>query len=292
MAVPPAAGEFQVAPLAAPARPAASSTGTQAAPATARPFGEKSPTPAPPPSSGFAFDSYSDEAGVDFGDMAMPAAAAASDMMAGVGPDDRVQELLDQGQATFEAGDFQGAIETWSRIYLVDAHHAEAELRIEQARRRREEVERLAEHRFYEAREAFEEGRPDDARALCQEVLSIQPQHLEAHDLLQRLETPAAPPPAPTSSLGAAEEDLFRDDFVPATIATTQLSTTAPLSTGTTRERPARDKVDLKGDAEDHRVFRSSGPPQVVGCWCWCSPGLCSWVASSSREARTVSRRP
>jgi tetratricopeptide (TPR) repeat protein len=246
VAPPPAAGEFQVAPVVAAARPDPSSIGVQAVPA-ARPFSEKAPVPAPPPSSDFAFDSQLDEAGVDFGEMAMPAAASVSDLAAGMAPDDRVQELLDQGQAAFDAGDFQGAIETWSRIYLVDAHHAEAELRIEQARRRREEVERLAEHRFYEAREAFEEGRPDDARTLCQEVLSIQPQHLEAHDLLQRLETPAAPPPTPTSSLAADEEDLFRDDFVPATIATTQLSTTSPLAAGVTRERLARGTADQKG---------------------------------------------
>ncbi|MFI5142838.1 MAG: hypothetical protein ACHQHM_02275, partial [Thermoanaerobaculales bacterium] len=99
-----------------------------------------------------------------------------------------------------------------------DAHHPEAERRIEQARRRNEEAERLAEQRFYEAREAFDQGRWDDARALCQEVLEIQPQHLDAHDLLLRLETPAAPPPPPAPSL-ADEDDLFRDDFVPARIS-------------------------------------------------------------------------
>ena len=151
------------------------------------------------------------------------------------------------GAGAFDAGDYQGAIETWSRIYLVDAHHAEAELRIEQARRRREEVERLAEHRFYEAREAFEQGHPDEARALCQEVLSIQPQHLEAHDLLQRLETPAAPPPTPMPSMAADEEDLFRDDFVPATIASTQLATTSSATLGAARERAVAARAAEQG---------------------------------------------
>jgi tetratricopeptide (TPR) repeat protein len=101
----------------------------------------------------------------------------------------RIQVLLDQGQEEFDGGDFQSAIDTWSRIYLVDAQHAEAERRIGQARRRRAELDRLAEQHFYEAREAFEQKRFDDARALCQKVLKLQPQHLEAHDLLQRLET-------------------------------------------------------------------------------------------------------
>jgi tetratricopeptide (TPR) repeat protein len=131
----------------------------------------------------------------------------------------RIQALLDQGQEEFDGGDFQSAIDTWSRIYLVDAQHAEAERRIGQARRRRAELDRLAEQHFYEAREAFEQKRFDDARALCQKVLKLQPQHLEAHDLLQRLETPTAPPPPPSAPALAEEDDLFRDDFVPATLA-------------------------------------------------------------------------
>lgn len=176
----------------------------------------------------------------------MPSAAAPADFSVAVGPDDRVGELLDQGQRAFDAGDFQSAIEIWSRIYLVDAHHAEAELRIEQARRRREEIERLAEHRFYEAREAFDQGRLDDARALCQEVLDLQPQHLEAHDLLQRIETPSALPPPPTPSLAADEDDLFKDDFVPATIATTSVGAASPSSVPLVRERPGGFKSEEK----------------------------------------------
>ncbi|HLE60558.1 MAG TPA: hypothetical protein VI700_03380 [Thermoanaerobaculaceae bacterium] len=131
----------------------------------------------------------------------------------------RIQALLDQGQEEFDRGDFQSAIDSWSRIYLIDAQHLEAERRIGQARRRRAELDRLAEQHFYEAKEAFEQKRLDDARALCQQVLKLQPQHLEAHDLLQRLETPAAPPPPPSAPALAGEDDLFRDDFVPATLA-------------------------------------------------------------------------
>ena len=131
----------------------------------------------------------------------------------------RIQALLDQGQEEFDRGDFQSAIDSWSRIYLIDAEHLEAERRIGQARQRRAELDRLAEQHFYGAREAFEQKRLDDARALCQQVLKLQPQHLEAHDLLQRLETPAAPPPPPSAPALAEEDDLFRDDLVPATLA-------------------------------------------------------------------------
>jgi tetratricopeptide (TPR) repeat protein len=177
-----------------------------------------SPPPAAPAARGFAFDTGGGGPAMEFEspDVEVPPSSGAQTPVED--PTVRVQTLLDQGQQEFDRGDYHSAIDTWSRIYLIDAHHPEAERRIEQARRRNEEAERLAEHRFYEAREAFDQGRWDDARALCQEVLEIQPQHLDAHDLLLRLETPAAPPPPPAPSL-ADEDDLFRDDFVPARIS-------------------------------------------------------------------------
>ncbi|HPC84295.1 MAG TPA: hypothetical protein P5234_13240 [Thermoanaerobaculaceae bacterium] len=245
-AAPPAG--FQVAPVVAPPAPVVAAP----APGGGVPaFGGGSPATAPS-AGGFTFDSPMDEVGMEFGQVSMPAPAPPAGFEAAMGPDDRVQELLDQGQRAFDAGDFQAAIETWSRIYLLDAHNAEAELRIEQARRRREEVERLAEHRFYEAREAFEQGRLDDARALCREVLDLQPQHLEAHDLLQRLETPAAPPPPPVPSLAADEEDLFKDDFVPATIASTPLAGGAVAAPAPVRERPLAAR---EAEAPARRIF-------------------------------------
>jgi tetratricopeptide (TPR) repeat protein len=156
----------------------------------------------------FAFDEGDEAAAFEF-DVAPAEPAAAPSAP------DRVRSLLDQGQVAFDQGDYQAAIDTWSRIYLVEAHNPEVEQRIEEARRRRDEADRAAEHRFYEAREAFEQGRLDDARSLCREVLQLQPQHLEAHDLLQRMETPAAPPPAPDAAAEVNDEDLFKDEFVP-----------------------------------------------------------------------------
>ena len=178
----------------------------------AGPAAAAAPQSAPAPL--FTFDDASGE--VEFGGGSplelQPAAAAGEDEAAA-----KIAALLEQGQAAFDRGDHQGAIDSWSRIYLLDAHHSEAERRIEQARRRGEEHQRLAEHRFYEAREAFEDGRRDEARELCQEVLNLIPQHLEAHDLLARLDTPAAPPPPPSEPVD--EVDLFKDDFVPAKLS-------------------------------------------------------------------------
>jgi tetratricopeptide (TPR) repeat protein len=142
----------------------------------------------------------------------------------------RVRDLLDRGQDAFSRGEYQEAIDTWSRIFLIDAHNAEAERRIEQARQRREEVDRLAEHHFYEAREALEKGDPDQARKHCEEVLKLQPQHFEAHDMLQRLETPAAPPPPVAPPPPEDEPDIFRDDFVPDSLASSGAIPAVPVA--------------------------------------------------------------
>jgi len=163
------------------------------------------------PGLGFAVDGGDARAAGSFGE------GGEIDFGAEVPPEDeatRIQGLLEQGQVAFDAGDYQTAVDTWSRVYLIQADNQEADRRIEEARRRREEVERRADHTFFEAREAFEQGQTDTARRLCQEVLDLVPQHLEAHDLLTRLDTPAAPPPPPTAAPGD-EDDLFRDDFVP-----------------------------------------------------------------------------
>jgi len=176
---------------------------------------------------GFSFDGAGPGGGLSF-ESAQPVSAAAEP--AGTETASRIAALIDQGQAAFDARDWQGAIETWSRIFLIDPHNQDAESRLQQARRSLEESDRLAEHRYYEAREAFDQGRRDEARRLGREVLALQPQHLEAQDLLARLDVPAAAPPPPVPqppplplaapTAAALDEELFRDDFVPARGAT------------------------------------------------------------------------
>lgn len=206
-----------------PAIPPAGGTGVAgAAPATPTPLGQPGPTPpAPTPktvdSGRFAFGGAEPSAAMEFEPAGGEFDFGAHEAEPGSAPDDRIRALLGQGQEAFDRGDYPGAIDAWSRIYLIDAHHEETTRRIEQARRRREEAERQAEQLVFEARDAFEKGDTQQAREICQEALRLQPQHLEAHDLLQRLETPAAPPPRPQAA--PHEEDLFRDDFVPARIA-------------------------------------------------------------------------
>ncbi len=235
----------------------------------------QSPPPAPSPPQkpsgaaapgagpgGFRFDQAEDSHAMEFHPgFGTGASAGAKGTQEAKASEARIQSLLDQGQQEFDRADFHSAIDTWSRIYLIDAQNAEAERRITQARSRREEVERLAAQRFHQAKEAYGAKRLDEAIALCREVLKLQPQHLEAHDLLQTLETPAAPPPPPAAPPLAAEDDLFRDDFAP------QAATPAAMGPGpaTAVERFQQRRAERAGRVPRIRLTLPAVPLPLLG---------------------------
>lgn len=118
----------------------------------------------------------------------------------------RIEELLEEGQVAFDAGEFQKAIDAWSRIFLIDIDHQEAAQRIEQARRYKAERERQVDEAMHEATSQREAGRLDQARSGFEKVLELQPTHITAREQLAELDsgaapgpvTPAAPAPAPS----------------------------------------------------------------------------------------------
>ncbi len=115
--------------------------------------------------------------------------------------DRRIRELLDEGQAAFDSGDPQGAIDSWSRIFLIDIDHEEAARRIEMARKLKAESERQAEEIFHDGVARLEAGDAAGARAAFQRVLEIQPSYFAAREYLQQLEAARpTPPPRPTGT--------------------------------------------------------------------------------------------
>ncbi len=118
--------------------------------------------------------------------------------------DRRIRELLDEGQAAFDGGDPQGAIDSWSRIFLIDIDHEEAARRIEMARKLKAESERQAEEIFHDGVARLEAGDAAAARAAFQRVLEIQPSYFAAREYLQQLDAARpAPPPRPTGTRDA-----------------------------------------------------------------------------------------
>jgi tetratricopeptide (TPR) repeat protein len=144
----------------------------------------------------------------------------------GAESDPRIRQLLDEGQRAYDTGDPQGAIDAWSRIFLIDIDHPEAGRRIDQARRLKAESERQVEEIFHDGVDRLEAGDLAAAKQAFQRVLEIQPGYATAREYLQQIEagqTPvvrAAPPAGsgealqPLDDLGVVD-DLKEEILVP-----------------------------------------------------------------------------
>ncbi len=206
-------------------------TTTPAAPA-APPTPPPTPAPAPvpePAAGGFSFDTPSASFGGFSFDAAAPAPAAPvspapaspsgefdfSNIGAAT-PDDKakISQYLDEGDSAFDGGDFQKAIDLWSRIFLIDVTNDAASDRIERAKTRRREADQRAESVLGPAVHAFDRNDYASARVKFQEVLAVDPMNATARDYLSRMpagsDEPSiidfAPPPS------KVERDLFADE--------------------------------------------------------------------------------
>jgi tetratricopeptide (TPR) repeat protein len=161
------------------------------------------PTPAPaasPASSGFSFDAPAKPAGDAF-DFATASITTT--------PEDqrKIDQYLTDGDRAFDSGDYQQAIDTWSRIFLIDVTNDAASERIERAKGKRREIEDRVEVLLASAVAAFERKDKSRARADFAEVLRVDPNNTTAQEFMARLtdtaveggafgtETPYIPPP-------------------------------------------------------------------------------------------------
>jgi tetratricopeptide (TPR) repeat protein len=146
------------------------------------------------------------------------AAASGPGAAAPAEEEQRIRALLDEGQAAYDRGDHQSAIDSWSRIFLIDIDHREAARRIEEARRLKAEQERRAEEVFHDAERAIEAGDREAARRDLERVLNMLPGHLAARQQLERLDDPEAAASAPAPPLeppAPAHEPLRQEILVP-----------------------------------------------------------------------------
>ncbi|HXH41065.1 MAG TPA: tetratricopeptide repeat protein [Thermoanaerobaculia bacterium] len=173
----------------------------------------QAPAPAPPVSGGFSFDTPAAPASGGFG--FTPTADAAS------GDDQRkIQQYLADGDRAARAGDYQQAIDLWSRIFLIDVTNDEASHRIESAKVKRREIEGRVETIIAAGEQAFNAGDQATARTKFNEALRLDPGNLTAHDFIERMtktvveggaaafESPFVPP-TPSQPHG----DIFDDEI-------------------------------------------------------------------------------
>ncbi|KAB2965791.1 MAG: hypothetical protein F9K18_06270, partial [Thermoanaerobaculia bacterium] len=100
----------------------------------------------------------------------------------------RIVGLLAEGQAAFDRGEYQGAIDAWSRIFLIDIDHAEAARKIERARQLKAEREREVEEIFHDGVGRFDTGDLAGSRAAFQRVLELNPGYALAREYLEKLD--------------------------------------------------------------------------------------------------------
>jgi tetratricopeptide (TPR) repeat protein len=114
---------------------------------------------------------------------ARPAPAADSDKA-----EHEVAQLLRQGDDAAARGDYEAAIEVWSRIFLIDINSVEAVTRIENARQDMAEGNKQVSETLRQGREAFEAGDLAAARTAFLQVLAVEASEPTARSFLDRIE--------------------------------------------------------------------------------------------------------
>jgi len=230
-------------------------------------FSFGAPTSAPPASKdapfggGFSFDSPAPAQGGGFSFDA-PSSAAKSPMggefdfssaSIETSPDDqrKIEQYLADGDRSFQSGDYQQAIDLWSRIFLIDVTNEVASERIERAKGKRRDVEQQAESLLTAGVQAYDRKDHDTARQRFGEVLRIDPHNPTATGYMDRLagsvaeggaaavETPYTAPPAETY-------DIFAEDALSGSYETPLLPPAPAASEKATKKSGATKSVPVK----------------------------------------------
>jgi tetratricopeptide (TPR) repeat protein len=256
-------------PVSAPATPASGGFSFDA-PASGG-FSFDSPTPAappaaPPPSGGsFDFNSFSPSA---------PAPAPPAPAPPAVGNDfdfstatfetsdedrRRIDQYLADGDRAANAGDYQQAIDLWSRIFLIDVTNEQASERIERAKAKRREVEQKTDAVVAAGIAAYDRRDHDAAREKFAEVLRLDPSNTTAHDYLERMAdtTEVAPAheflPPPTE-----KRDIFDEEEMSGGWEAPEV-TTPDSPPAAARAKAAAAKADRKAAAQSAKRSSSMG---------------------------------
>ena len=164
-------------------------------------FGQSSPAQAPQPN--FA----------DLWTSAEPASAALAPGPAS-SPSPEIERLLQEGD-DLATRNPQAAIETWSRIFLIDLGNAEATSRIETARSRLAETNRRVAEAIKTGRSLYDGGQLKEAREKFLEVLAIDENEPTARSFLQRIEDDFSRPQGSFDlSLTSPAGDVLDDDDI------------------------------------------------------------------------------
>src|SRR5262245_43017244 len=105
---------------------------------------------------------------------------------AGADDDSRIEHLLITGLDHYFAGEFETAINLWTRVLFLDRNHDRARAYIDRARSAQAEQQRASEELVHEGLEAFDRGDVARARELLHDALERGASHDLALGVLGR----------------------------------------------------------------------------------------------------------
>lgn len=114
----------------------------------------------------------------------------------------RIEHLLVTGLDHYFAGEFDAAVNLWTRVLFLDRNHDRARAYIDRARSAQAEQQRISEALVHQGLEAFDRGEVVRARALLSDALDQGASHdvalgvigrIDRLDVGQRTSPPAAP---------------------------------------------------------------------------------------------------
>lgn len=125
-----------------------------------------------------------------------------SEAPTGAEDDARIEHLLVTGLDHYFAGDFEAAINLWTRVLFLDRNHDRARAYIDRARSAQAERQRMSEALVHQGLDAFDKGEVVRARELLRDALDQGASHDVALGVLGRIDRldvgqrTAAPMPA------------------------------------------------------------------------------------------------
>ena len=113
---------------------------------------------------------------------------SASDELSGAERDARIEQLLLTGLDHYFAGDYEEAINLWTRVLFLDRHHDRARAYIERARSAQAERQRESEALIHQGADALDGGDVERARRLVADALARGASRDLALGVLDRIE--------------------------------------------------------------------------------------------------------
>jgi tetratricopeptide (TPR) repeat protein len=105
----------------------------------------------------------------------------------------KIKQYTKEGQALFDAGRYQDAIDAWTRIFIIDEENRDAQTLIDQARDAMTGGQQQVEHQLTEAIAYFNSGDMEHSSRLLKDILHAYPNHREALYYLEHIHEGAGP---------------------------------------------------------------------------------------------------